>query len=277
MAILDPEGNAHGEPVMELLERAGCRVVVSGAGDDDEVIDAVRDADGILVTHGISLRVMQSLTRCKVIARNGIGMDSIEGMELATEKGIVLCNMPGIIEEEVADQTMAMLLAAARCVIPLDRYVRDGSWASGAPLPVSYIPRLSGASLGLIGLGRIGQAVARRAAGFGMRLSAHDPMASREAFFAHGVAPVTLGAIFQDCDFVSLHVPLTRETRHLVGAAQLRLMRPHAILINTSRGPVVDQEALVASLAANEIGGAALDVAELEPLPAGHRLVGLDN
>lgn len=277
VVIIARGGRAGDGPVVDLIQRAGLNVTVTQATREEDIIDAVRDADGIIVPGALSLGVMKSLTRCKVIARAGIGMDAIEGIDVATEKGIVLCNMPGIIEEEVADQTMALLLAVARLTVPMDRYVRDGGWAKGDDLPGPYIPRLFGSTLGLIGFGKIARAVARRAAGFGMQIVAHDPFLSEPTFTTYGVGQGTLGQVLQDSDFVSLHVPLTEETRHLIGCRELRVMRPKAILVNTCRGAVVDEAALVLALREEWIAGAGLDVMEHEPISAQNDLCGLSN
>ena len=262
---------------VEVLERAGLNVVVSSATEEQDRVRAVRDADGIIDNGPFSRQMVQELTRCKVIARSGIGMDQFEDVDMATAKGIVLCNMPGIIEEEVADHTMALLLAVTRRVVPLDRYVRTGEWAKGGALNEFHTPRLFGSRLGLVGLGRIGRAVARRATGFGFHISAHDPFAPPDVFAASGVEEVTLAEVFQDSDIVSLHVPLTAQTHHLVGERELKLMRRNGILINTCRGPVVDEAALVSALEEGQIAGAGLDVMEHEPIGAGHPLCRLEN
>ncbi len=275
--VIVDDGLAATPAAIEVLERAGLNVVVSSATEEEDRLRAVRDADGIIDNGPFSRQLIQALTRCKVIARSGIGMDLFDDVGIATAKGIVLCNMPGIIEEEVADHTMALLLAVTRRVVSLDRYVRAGEWAKGGALGEFHVPRLFGSTLGLVGLGRIGRAFARRAAGFGFHLSAHDPFAPREVFAASGVEEVTLAEVFQGSDIVSLHVPLTAQTHHLVGERELKLMRRNAILINTCRGPVVDEGALVSALEAGQIAGAGLDVMEHEPIGAGHPLCRLEN
>lgn len=275
--IIRPGAQPVLEEVLAILERAGCEVTLRHTGGEDEAIAAARDADGIIYTGPISRRFIDSLTRCRVIARSSIGMDGVDGVDLATEKGIVLCNMPGVIEEEVADHTMALMLAAARDVIPFDRYVREGGWHRREASPMGTIPRLWGATLGMVGFGRIARAVAQRAHGFGMRLLATDPYVSREVLAAHHATPAGLGEVLQDSDVVSLHVPLTSETRHLIGSRELGLMKPGAILINTCRGAVVDETALVKALQAGRIRGAGLDVMEREPIGPDHPLCRLSN
>jgi glyoxylate reductase len=172
---------------------------------------------------------------------------------------------------------MALLLAVSRRIVTLDRYVREGGWQRGEALPGALPPRLYGSTMGLVGFGRIGGAVARRALGFGMTVLAHDAFVAPEQIRAHSVSAVTLAEVLQEADVVSLHVPLTPRTHHLIGRRELQMMRRGAILLNTSRGPVVDEEALVVALGEQVIAGAALDVAETEPLAAADPLCRLDN
>jgi D-3-phosphoglycerate dehydrogenase len=278
VVVLRPFGAAASDEVVALLQRAGCEVEVAHPASEDEAIAAARDADGLIYTGPTSRRFIESLTRCRVIARTSIGMDAVDGVDLATEKGIVLCNMPGVIEEEVADQTLALLLACARWIVPYDRWVREGGWKERRQHPgVTTTPRLRGSTLGLVGFGRIARAVALRSAGFGMRLLAYDPYLAPEAVRALGATPATLGEVLQDSDFVSLHVPLTDETHHLIGAPELLLMKPHAILVNTCRGPVVDEAALIEALRRGDILAAGLDVMEEEPIGADNPLCALPN
>ncbi len=275
--IVDTMGGAAAPEVVALLESSGCRVSVSHERHEDQVIAAARDVDGIVFTGPISRRLIESLTRCRVIARSSIGMDNVEGIDLATEKGIVLCNMPGVIEEEVADHTLALLLACARRLNLQDRAVRDGGWERRDDMGTAGAPRVFRATLGIVGVGRIGQAVARRARGFEMRLLGVDPVVDDVTFRALGVRRTTLAEVLQESDYVTLHVPLEPGTRHLIGAPELRLMQRSAILVNTSRGPVVDEIALAEALRSGRLAGAGLDVMEEEPISAEHPLCRLDN
>jgi D-3-phosphoglycerate dehydrogenase / 2-oxoglutarate reductase len=277
VVIFDTWGASASPDVVEVLERAGCRVEVSSARAEDDVISAVQDADGIIYTGRISRRFMESLTRCRVLARTSIGMDAVDGIDVATSKGVVLCNMPLVIEEDVADHAMALLFACARRIHLQDRGVRDGAWPRGSVPGTDGIPRLYDSSLGIVGLGNIGRAVARRAKGFGMRVRAADPYVPAETFEREGVRRASLVEVLQDSDFVSLHVPLSDETRHLIGDRELRLMPARTMLVNTSRGAVVDEAALVAALQEGRLAGAGLDVMEEEPIGADHPLCGLDN
>lgn len=275
--VIVDRGFAGTPQAVEVLERAGLQVTISSATEEDDVLRAVRDADGIIDNGRYSRRLLEALTRCKVIARSGIGMDVIDDVDIATKKGIVLCNMPGIIEEEVADHTMALLLAVARRVVSLDRYVRDGGWEKEGVVRDCNMPRLSGSRLGLVGLGQIARAFVRRATGFGFEIVAHDPFVASQVFAEHGVKQVTLAEVLQDSDIVSLHVPLTDQTHHLIGGRELKLMRPNSILLNTCRGPVVDEQALLEALEGAQIAGAGLDVMEQEPIGPDHPLCRLEN
>ncbi|MDQ2784424.1 MAG: C-terminal binding protein [Chloroflexota bacterium] len=278
VVVLTSESNfgAYGE--REILERAGCTIVVAQAKTEDDAIAAARDADGLIYTGGISRRFMESLTRCKVIARSAIGMDNVHGVDVATERGIVLCNCPDVFIDEVANQTMALLLGCVRQIVPSALWVREGNWGrQGAARPGDRIHRVTGETLGLIGFGNIGRAVAQRAAGFGLRIIANDPYLSGEVFARYNVRQASLAQVVQDADFISLHTPLTEETRHLIGAAEFALMKPDAILVNTSRGPVVDEEALIAALQQGQILGAGLDVTEAEPVDPANPLLTMPN
>jgi len=278
VVVLTPWGNFGEYGEREILERAGCTIVVAQAKTEDDAIAAARDADGLIYTGGISRRFMESLTRCKVIARNAIGMDNVHGIDIATERGIVLCNCPDVFIDEVANQTMALLLGCVRQIIPSALWVREGNWGrQGVTRPGDRIHRVTGETLGLIGFGNIGRAVAQRAAGFGLRIIANDPYLSGEVFARYNVRQASLAQVVQDADFISLHTPLTDETRHLIGAAEFALMKPDAILINTSRGPVVDEAALIAALQYGQILGAGLDVTEVEPVDPTNPLLTMPN
>ncbi|MGH2368783.1 MAG: C-terminal binding protein, partial [Chloroflexota bacterium] len=204
----------------------------------------------------------------------------IDGVEVANEKGIVICNVPDVFVDEVANHTMALLLACIRWIVPVAQYVKEGGWGQrgrGRGRPQGSIHRITGETLGLIGFGNIARAVAKRAAGFDLKVMAYDPYVSRDVFERHGVRQATLGQVLQDADFVSIHVPLLPQTRHLIGAPQLALMKQDAILINTARGPVVDEAALIEALKNGQIMGAGLDVTEKEPADPDNPLLQMPN
>jgi lactate dehydrogenase-like 2-hydroxyacid dehydrogenase len=244
----------------ELLRRvAGVDGVLALLTDrvDDELLD----------TAGAGLRV---------VSNYGVGYDNID-VPACTRRGIPVGNTPGVLTETTADLAWALLLAAARRVVEGDQSVRDGQWRTWGPMVLLGVD-VHGSTLGIVGFGRIGQAVARRASGFGMRVLYHARHRVPEAVErATGATWLPLPELLAASDFVSLHVSLSAETRHLIDAAALASMRRSAILVNTARGPVVDTEALVAALRDGTIRAAALDVTDPEPLPADHPLVGLDN
>lgn len=276
VVVLQPWGfGEHGE--REIFERAGCAIVMSDAKTEDEMIAAVRDCDALIYTGPLSRRMMESLTRCKVIARSAIGMDNVEGIEIATERGIVLCNVPDVFIEEVANHTMTLLLAVVRQLIPFVEYERSGGWLRRDPRPAGKVHRLTGETLGLVGFGNIARAVAKRAQAFGMEVLAYDPYLPREVFALAGARQGSLAQVLQDADIVSIHAPLTPETRHLIGAAQLGLMKRDAIIINTARGPVIAEAALIAALQNGDLLGAGLDVTEIEPTPEDNPLRTMPN
>jgi glyoxylate reductase len=200
-----------------------------------------------------------------------VGVDNVD-VVAATARSLPVGNTPGVLTDATADQTFALLLAAARRVVEGEKYVRSGKWVTWGPqllLGADFV----GATLGIVGFGRIGQAVAKRAQGFDLRVIYHDP-AAQPAF---GASPVDLDTLLHEADFVSVHVPLTSATRHLVNPVFLAKMKPNAILVNTSRGGVVDQSALYEALKSNQIFAAALDVTDPEPLPSTHPLLELEN
>ena len=236
-----------------------------------ELITLVSDVVGAIASvDPFDRSVLESATRLRVIARTGVGTDSID-IAAATEKGIVITTAPGVNEETVADHTMALILGCVRRLVENDASTRRGEWdRSGALTPWD----LRGTTVGIIGLGTIGQAVARRLHGFDTSVIASDPVASPES--VPGVRMVDLDELLESAEIVSLHVPLLESTKALIGRQQLARMRPEAILINASRGGVVDEQALVDALAAGRLRMAALDVFQVEP-PASSALLELPN
>ena len=245
----------------------------------DQLLAAVEGCDGILTL--LTDRVDDELLDragpgLRVVSNFAVGFDNID-VAACTARGIPVGNTPGVLTETTADLAWALLMAAARRLPEGDRYVRDGKWKTWGPMLLMG-PDVHGSTLGIIGFGRIGQAVARRARGFGMRILYHDPRrVSPQVEAEYGAEYRTLEGLLPESDFVTLHVDLRPETRGLIDAERLRWMKKTAILVNTSRGPVVDTMALVDALRDGVIGGAALDVTDPEPLPADHPLVALDN
>lgn len=244
----------------------------------DILLDKVRGATGLvtLLTDRTDAGLMDAAGgSLKVISQMAVGYDNIDAAA-ATARGIPVGNTPGVLTETTADFAFTLLVAAARRVVEGERYVKAGAWKTWGPTLLMGHD-VHGATLGLIGFGRIGQAMARRASGFGMSILYHDPVADVGAAERLGAHSRTLEELLAESDFVSLHVPLTAETEHLIGERQLRLMKPNAILVNTARGPVVDPQALYQALHERWIAGAALDVTDPEPIPADDPLLTLDN
>ena len=242
-----------------------------------EIVRRAADADALLtmLSDPIDAEVLDAGTRLRVVANMAVGYDNVD-VPAATERGILVTNTPGVLTETTADLAFALLLAAARRVAEGDRLTRTGGWKAWHP---SFLlgRDVHGATLGIVGLGQIGLAVARRARGFDMRLLYHSRTRRPEAESELGLEFVELEQLLKESDFVSLHVFLSPQTRHLIGERELALMKPTAILVNTTRGPVVDQRALYRALKERRIAAAGLDVAEEEPIPLDDPLLTLDN
>lgn len=238
----------------------------------EDVLSAGRDADALISQYApITQEVLAALTRCQVVGRYGIGVDNID-VAAATERGIAVINVPSYCEDEVSDHALAMLLSWVRRIPHYAQEVRNGvwDWKTGRP-----IRRLRGQVLGLLGFGKIARLLAEKAKALGLRVIAHDPYLPDEIFAQVGVERVELDNLLSRSDFLSVHVPLNPSTRHLVNEAALNKMKPTACLINTSRGPVVDEAALAEALERGRLAGACLDVMEREPPAAGDRLLQL--
>jgi D-3-phosphoglycerate dehydrogenase / 2-oxoglutarate reductase len=248
------------------IEAAGAELVLRRASTEDEIIAACARAAVVLLEFPntpFTARVIAALPACRAIIRYGVGIESVD-QAAATRRGIVVANTADFCTEEVSDHAAALLLACARKICFFDRQVRSGGWQDFKLNPP--LRRVSCMTLGLVGWGRIAQAVARKMQGFGLRILTTDPFV-RALPAGSTVELVSMDRLFRESDLVSVHVPLSPETRHLIGEPVLGMMKPTAFLVNTSRGGVVDQAALVRALEENRIGGAALDVFEEEPLP----------
>lgn len=242
----------------------------------EELIPVVADADAVIVQWAtINRQVIEAMTRCKVISRYGIGVDMVD-LQAAGEHGIPVANVPDFCMEEVSDSTLSLLLDLNRHTMIFDRHVRSGGWGS-RPIPGGPPSRLRGQTLGIVGLGNIGRVVARKAGCLGLRLLGYDPYLKPEQAAELGVELVALDDLLRRSDYVTLHCPLIAETRGLIGAAQLALMKPTAYLINMARGPVVVQSALYEALVSHRIAGAGLDVLEQEPPDPNDPLLQLEN
>ncbi|HHY47638.1 MAG TPA: D-glycerate dehydrogenase [Firmicutes bacterium] len=241
------------------------------------ILKEVADVDGLvsLLTDKIDAAVMDAGKKLKVISNYAVGFDNISIPD-ATERGILVTNTPGVLTDTTADFAFALLMAAARRIVEADKHVREGKWKTW--VPTGFLGQdIHHATLGLIGLGRIGYEMARRASGFSMKLLYYDVRRNEKAEKELGLEYVEIPELLRRSDFVSIHVPLTQDTYHLIGREELKLMKKTAILINSARGPIVDTDALYEALRDGVIAGAGLDVTEPEPIPADHPILKLDN
>jgi len=258
-----------GDRALTMLREAGCEIAVaykSGSPGGHELIGLIEGKDAVIAgndQYSAAVLQSQSAARLKIISRWGVGYDSVD-VPAATQLGIVIAYTPGLSDESVADYAFALLLALARRVPDGHVSMREGLW-----LP-QWGHDLDGKTLGILGFGRIGRAVARRAQGFNLRIIAHDPSHPKTGETQPAVQLVSLDELLAQSDFLSLHAALTPESRGMIGEAQLRRMKPTAFLINTARGPLLDETALLRALTEGWIAGAALDVFSAEPLPGSH-------
>jgi D-3-phosphoglycerate dehydrogenase len=257
-------------PEQEIL-RGFAQIELHQRNDEEGLIEICCDADAIITQYGrFTRRVLKELRRCKVICRYGVGVDTID-LLAATDYGIIVAFVPDYCTDEVSNQAAALILALHRYLIPLDREVKAGNWQFRVGTPIA---RLTGQTVGIVGLGRIGTMLAEKLRGFGLTIQATDPYRQD---WPEWVRRISLDELLKTSDIVSINCPLTVETRQLIDAAALRKMKPSAYLVNTARGGVVDLEAIVQALREKWIAGAALDVQEVEPMPGGHALAGLDS
>lgn len=244
----------------------------------EDLLAEIGDADAILclLTEKIDSELLDKAGRLKVIANMAVGYDNIDLAE-ATRRGIPVTNTPGVLTETTADTAMALILGIARRIVEADRYVRDGKWTIPWSPMTMVGTDVHGKTLAIYGLGRIGEALAKRARGFDMKIIYYSASRKPEMEVKYEMEYVSLEKALASCDFLSIHVPLRPETRHSIGARELSLMKETAYLINTSRGQVVDQAALVEALRQHRIAGAGLDVFEEEPIPMSSPLLRMDN
>src|SRR5665648_778104 len=255
----------------KILSEINPELILETCKTEEDVIAVASDADGIINQYApITRRVIESLKRCKVIARYGVGVDNID-VEAATEHHIIVANVPDYCVDEVSTHTMSLILACARGITLLDRKIREKKWDFTLAKPLF---RTKGKTLGLFGLGRIARMVAQKASGFGFKIIAYDPYISK---VNKNIELVGFSKLLSDSDFISIHAPLTNKTRRFFGESELKTMKKTAYLINTSRGPIIDERNLYVALKEKWIAGAALDVMEKEPPDWENLLPKLDN
>jgi D-3-phosphoglycerate dehydrogenase len=264
----------------KILESAGLQLVAIQAKSEDELITEARDCDAVMNQYAhVGAKTIAAMPRCRVIARYGVGVDNVD-VDAATHRGILVTNVRDYCTEEVADHAMALLLSLARRLPDYNRATHAGEWHWQSARPVY---RLRDRILGIVALGRIARAIAARARAFGLRVIAYDPYVDDLVFAQHGVTRVDKNQLIEQADYVVVQCPLTPETLHFFGEAEFRRMKRHAILINTGRGPEVDNAALYRALREGWIAAAGLDDTEEEPAkrrqwsPNANPLFTLDN
>lgn len=252
-------------------------IVEVGGTSAEAFTTGAADADAIITSWGIEFdrEMIGQLQQCVVIGVGSVGVDMVD-VAAATEAGIVVTNVPDVFVEEVADHAMMLLLAAGRRIKALTKSLDAGDWFHGRTV-LNAVPRLMGQTLGLFAFGNIARCTARRAAAFGLRVIAHDPYVSELNMSEAGVEPVGFTELLERSDYLSIHAPLNDETHHRFNAAAFAQMKPTTVLINTARGPIVDESALVDALAGGQIAAAGLDVLETEPVDPENPLLGMDN
>lgn len=261
------------DPTSKVLSQVGAELRLAAAPTPEGILAVARDADAVLTTYAkMPADLILQLTRCRIIARFGIGVDNVD-IPAASSRGIVVTRVPDYCLDEVSDHAMALLLALVRKIPSSNARTHAGRWEMKAVTPIH---RLRGTVLGLAAFGQIPQLLAPKAQAFGMRVAAHDPYVSEEAFTRAGVERVDFDELLRISDYLSIHTPLIPATHHLFGAEVFARMKPTAYLINTARGPIVDEMALARALDQNQLAGAALDVMEQEP-PVQSPLFGRDN
>lgn len=267
--------NSDRGPHLKMLSDAGFEIVLPPAGlnlwVEENLISLLDDCEAIVAgSEPYTPRVLQALPKLRVIARWGVGFDAVH-LPTADAQKIVVATTPGCNHHAVAEHAIALLMGVARGFPRLDQEVRAGRW-----MRVST-PRVMDKTIGLLGLGRIGQATATRALGLGMKVLAYDPFPPQDFVKQHPIELVDLKTVFSQSDFISLHLPSTPETKHVINAQSLAMMKRGAFVINTSRGPLINEVDLAAALASGHIAGAGLDVFEVEPLPLTSPLLKFDN
>ena len=251
--------------------KIGSELILAEVQEERELIRACREADGLLNQYALlTRRVLENLPNCKVVSRYGVGVDSVD-LKAATDLGIIVANVPDYCMDEVADQTVSMLLGLIRKTAFFDQKVKSGQWDFRQGIPIY---RTRGKTLGLIGCGKIGLEVAKRISGFGVRVITFDPYLKKSP---QGVELKDLDTVLKESDFISIHCPLNDSTRHLIGEQTFKKMEKRPILINTSRGPIIDEKALIQALKEGLISGAGLDVLEKEPPDSQNPLLKMEN
>jgi D-3-phosphoglycerate dehydrogenase len=261
------------DPARDVLSAIGADIQLAAEPTPEAIMKLAKDADGVLVTYAkITADMIRQMTKCRIISRFGIGVDNVD-IPVATEKGIVVTKVPDYCIDEVSDHAMALLLSAVRKIPMGTEQVHAGTWKMPNFVPIH---RLRGSVLGLAGFGRIPQLVAPKAQAFGMKVIAFDPYLPKEVFTKAGVEQVDFPTLLKRSDYISVHSPLTPETKGLFNADAFKQMKKGAYIVNTARGPVIDEQALAAAIDSGHIAGAGLDEITTEP-PVNSPLIGKKN
>lgn len=268
--------NRHGDYSIEtgILKKCDAQVVVENCVTEEDMMEKCKDADGILLDMApMSKKVVGVLEKCKIVSRYGVGYDNVD-IEACTKRKIYVSNVPDFCEEDVSDLALAHLFACVRGMATKDRQIREGGWNLGR----ENVFRIKGKTLALLGFGRISRCLFRKVSCFGLKeVLVYDPYINREAIEQTGAKKVDFETALKQADYISLHMPLTSETRGIIDKKAFSIMKKTAILINTSRGPLIDDEALIDALENKKIAFAGLDTHNVEPLPEGSPLKKLDN
>lgn len=257
-----------------ILAEVGAELIRAQCRTEDEVIEAAKDADALLNQYApVSRKVIENLPNLKVVSRYGVGVNTID-IDAATEHGVIVANVTDYCMDEVSDHAFALLIACARKVVQLNNAVKSGTWDYKVGVPIF---RLRGRVLGLIGFGRIPQTLAKKAQAFGLKVIAYDPYLPPEVAKKFDVELMDLNDVCAKADFISVHSPLTDATRGMISDEQFDVMKKEAFIINTARGPVIDEKAMIRALKEGKIAGAGLDVLENEPVEPDNPLLKMDN
>lgn len=259
------------EEEREEFRRIGAELILAQVREEEEIIQTCKEADGLIIQYApLTKRVIEALPYCKVISRYGVGVDSVD-LQAATDYGIIVANVPDYCTDEVSNHTIAMLLSLLRKTVFFDKRVKENKWDFRLGMPIH---RLQGKILGLIGCGRIGLEVAKKISVFGVKVIAFDPYLQR---VGEGIELTDLDTLLKKSDFISIHCPLNESTRHLIGEREFKKMQRKPILINTSRGAIIDEKALIHALEQGLVSGAGLDVLENEPPDIQNPLLKMEN
>ena len=278
LAVMDfTVGKDATTPDATILRDAGVEVAGEPCKTENDVIRVAGEADALLDGMGpITRNVLSSLKKVKVVARYGVGVDNVD-LEAATDLGIIVTHVPDYCIEEVSNHVICFLMMWAKQLMPMDRQVRSGNWSAGQATSYEKVQSIHQQTMGVLGAGRIGMATARKAKALSMNVLVYDPYLDPKKIEAEGMVPADLAKVLAESDYVTVHTPLTPETRGFISTKEIKAMKPGAFLMNVSRGPIIDEAALITELQAGTIAGAGLDVFEKEPLPADSPLLKMEN